>query len=268
MTFPSPTLTALEEVAVQAARQAGQLLRINFAKTKELRFKEGIHNIVTDSDIASERLIVETIRAAFPNHAILTEEAGLFDTSSDTRWIVDPLDGTVNFAHGIPIFSVSIAVEVAGNVTIGVVYHPLLDELFVARRGYGATLNGSPITVSQCAHLSDAFLVTGFPYNIASYPEYRDWHFPELVRRGIPIRRLGSAALDLAYLAAGRFDGFWEVGLQPWDIAAGVLIVLESGGVVTDYNGQPHTLSTRTIVATNGAIHRELVEFLHSRDEA
>ncbi|KXB98045.1 MAG: hypothetical protein AA908_01155 [Chlorobi bacterium NICIL-2] len=268
MTLPTPPLALLETVAIDAARRAGQLLRTNFAKSKELRFKEGIHNIVTDSDIASEQLIVETIRGTFPTHTILTEEAGLLDTTSQVRWIVDPLDGTVNFAHGIPIFSVSIAVEVAGKVTLGVVYHPLLDELFVARCGMGATLNGAPISVSTCARLADAFLVTGFPYNIASYPEYRDWHFPALVRRGIPIRRLGSAALDLAYLAAGRFDGFWEVGLQPWDIAAGVLLVQEAGGSVTDYNGNPHTLTTRTIVATNGALHRELVEFLHSRDEA
>lgn len=268
MTVPTPTLASLEAVAVEAAQRAGQLLRTNFTKTKELRFKEGIHNIVTDSDVASEQLIVETIHRTFPSHTILTEEAGLLETTSQVRWIVDPLDGTVNYAHGIPIFSVSIAVEISGDVVVGVIYHPLLDELFVARRGGGASLNGERITVSRCSRLADAFLVTGFPYNIASYPEYRDWHFPALVQRGIPIRRLGSSALDLAYVAAGRFDGFWEVGLQPWDIAAGVLLVQEAGGRVTDYNGQPHRLTTRTIVATNGALHGELVEFLHSRDDA
>lgn len=269
MTVPTLPLTDLERVAIAAAERAGELLRTNFDRSKQLRFKEGIHNIVTDSDIASERLIVETIRASFPEHAIVAEESGLHEARSPYRWIVDPLDGTVNFAHGVPIFSVSIAVEFDGAVVVGVVYHPMLGELFTARRGDGAYLNGQPIGVSECRHLADAFLVTGFPYNIASFPEYRDWHFPALVRRGIPIRRLGSSALDLAYVAAGRFDGFWEVGLHPWDIAAGVLLVTEAGGRVTNYDGSPHSLLARTIVATNGIIHDEFIAFLQSQpDEA
>ncbi len=262
MTTPHLSLQHLEQIAIDAAHQAGTLLRNNFDQTKELRFKEGVHNIVTDSDLASEHSIIETIRAAFPAHAILTEEAGTYTSSSPYRWIIDPLDGTVNFAHGVPIFSVSIAVEYAGQIVVGVVYHPMLDELFTARRGEGAYLNGKLLRVSSCQQLADAFLVTGFPYNIASFPEYSERHFTELVRRGIPIRRLGSAALDLAYVAAGRFDGFWEVGLQPWDIAAGTLLVTEAGGSVSAYDGSPHTLQTSTIVASNGAIHSELVEFL------
>lgn len=264
MTLPAVSLDALEQVATEAARAAGAILRTNFDQAKQLRFKEGIHNIVTDSDLAAEQRIVDIIHDVFPDHAILAEESGAQQQASAYRWIVDPLDGTVNFAHGIPIFSISIAVEWHGTVVVGVVYHPLLDELFIARKGGGAYLNGRPLRVSTCAQLADAFLVTGFPYNIASFPEYREWHFPALVRRGIPIRRLGSAALDLAYVAAGRFDGFWEVGLQPWDIAAGVLLVAEAGGRITSYDGGPHTLTTRTIVATNGAIHDEFIAFLNS----
>lgn len=264
MTTPTISLVELEQTAIDAAQAAGTLLRENFNRAKTLRFKEGIHNIVTDSDIASEQLIIETIRSYFPDHAVLAEEGGEDATTSSYRWIIDPLDGTVNFAHGIPIFSVSIAVEFSGAVVVGVVYQPLLDELFTARRGGGAFLNGRAIEVSRCACLADAFLVTGFPYNIASFPEYRDWHFPALVRRGIPIRRLGSSALDLAYVAAGRFDAFWEVGLQPWDIAAGVLLVTEAGGRVSAYDGSPHQLTTRTIVATNGSIHDEFIAFLMS----
>lgn len=268
MTAPHVALGELERVAIAAATRAGELLREAFNRTKQLRFKEGIHNIVTDSDIASEELIIATIREHFPDHSILTEETGSHETSSPCRWIIDPLDGTVNFAHGVPIFSVSIAAEVSGSIVVGVVFHPMLNELFVARRGGGAFLNGSPIRVSDCERLADAFLVTGFPYNITSFPEFRDWHFSELVRRGIPIRRLGSSALDLAYVAAGRFDGFWEVGLNPWDIAAGVLLVEEAGGTVTNYDGSPHTLHSRTIVATNGKIHREFIEFLSGEPNA
>lgn len=266
MTTPAIPLVELEQIAIDAARAAGTLLRENFNKAKTLRFKEGIHNIVTDSDLTSEQLIIETIRRHFPDHAVLAEEGGEHTTSSAYRWIIDPLDGTVNFAHGIPIFSVSIAVEFSGTVVAGVVYQPVLDELFTARRGGGAFLNGRTIEVSHCARLADAFLVTGFPYNIASFPEYRDWHFPALVRRGIPIRRLGSSALDLAYVAAGRFDAFWEVGLQPWDVAAGVLLVTEAGGRVSTYDGSPHVLTTSTIVATNGIIHNEFIAFLRGNE--
>ncbi|GIV54549.1 MAG: inositol monophosphatase [Candidatus Kapaibacterium sp.] len=262
MTIAPISLDHLEHVAITAARVAGALLRNNFDQTKQLRYKEGVHNIVTDSDLAAEQRILGTIRSAFPTHAVLAEEAGSQSASSPYRWIVDPLDGTVNFAHGVPIFSVSIAVEFEGAVVVGVVYHPMLDELFSARRGQGAFLNGKRLEVSSCAELADAFLVTGFPYNIASFPEYSEEHFAALVRRGIPIRRLGSAALDLAYVAAGRFDGFWEVGLHPWDIAAGTLLITEAGGTVSAYDGSPHTLDTRTIVASNGRIHRQLVEFL------
>ncbi|MCX7929597.1 MAG: inositol monophosphatase [Chlorobi bacterium] len=267
MTTPTISQLDLEHVAIAAAYEAGELLRTNFHRVKELRFKEGIHNIVTDSDIAAERIIVETIRSSFPEHAILAEESGACNAYSPYRWIVDPLDGTVNFAHGVPIFSVSIAVEFNNELVVGIVYHPLLDELFLARRGSGAYLNGERINVSTCCCLDDAFLVTGFPYNIASLPEYQDWHFPTLVRRGIPIRRLGSSALDLAYVAAGRFDGFWEVGLQPWDIAAGVLLVTEAGGRISRYDGSPYTLSDRTIVATNSSIHDEFITFLRTEPD-
>ncbi len=212
----------------------------------------------------SEKIIIDNIRSTFPEHNFLAEESGYTESGlqGSIRWIIDPLDGTVNFAHGLPIFSISIAAEQAGEVICGVVYHPMLDELFVAAKGQGATLNGSPVSVSGTAGLDSSFLITGFPYNVGDNPCHCIDLFVDIIKRGIPVRRLGSAALDLAYIAAGRFDGFWEIGLNPWDVAAGILLIREAGGTVTQFNGQQHELVSETMLATNGKIHHELISIL------
>jgi myo-inositol-1(or 4)-monophosphatase len=249
----------LLKTAIEAAKSAGEILRDGFGTVFDVSYKGGSHNIVTKFDTLCEAKIKEIVQEAVPTSSFLGEETGHTDNQGDVHWIVDPLDGTVNFAHGIPIFSVSIAAVVSGVLAIGVVYHPLLDELFACVRGQGATLNGKSIMVSNTQLLDDSMLVTGFPYSVRSNPEGCIEQFTRIVSRGLPVRRLGSAALDLAYLAAGRFDGYWEVSLNPWDMAAGVLLVQESGGRVTHYNGVPFVLSKNSVVATNGRIHEELL---------
>ncbi len=254
----------LRSCAESAARAAGECLKQGFTQAKNIKKKEGIHNLVTQFDIASEKLIIERIREQFPDHAFLAEESGGSEHSQSYRWIIDPLDGTVNFAHGIPIFSVSIAVEYAGEMLVGIVYQPLLDELFLAVRSQGAWLNGTEIHVSNTETLDESILVTGFPYDSSLNAEHSLEHFGTLVQRGIPIRRLGSAALDLAYVACGRFDGFWESALQPWDVAAGVLLVREAGGTVTNFGGISHQLQHSTILSTNAVVHGEFLRLLNS----
>jgi len=178
--------------------------------------------------------------------------------------VIDPLDGTVNFAHNLPIFSVSIAAVKGKDILCGVVYHPILDELFVAVKGQGATLNGKKINHSETEDFTRAFLVTGFPYNVHENPGHCIDHFVSIVQSGIPIRRLGSAALDLAYVACGRFDGFWEINLNPWDVAAGVLLVREAGGTVTQYNGAEYLITNDNLLSSNGLIHDQIIETLQS----
>ncbi len=257
-------LKDLRECAVAAATAAGALLRQGYSEAKEIKHKDGVHNLVTQFDLRSEALIISAIRDRFPEHQFLAEESGGQVNDSGFRWIIDPLDGTVNFAHAIPIFSVSIAVELDAQPLVGVVYQPMLDELFVAVRGQGATLNGTAIQVSATDSLAKSILVTGFPYDVHKNAIHTMEHFSTLVHRGIPIRRLGSAAVDLAYVACGRFEGFWESALAPWDVAAGVLLVREAGGIVSDFSGLQHKHSNHTILATNGAVHAEFVELLGS----
>jgi myo-inositol-1(or 4)-monophosphatase len=246
--------------AVEAAVEAGALLRSGFGSAFTVERKEGRHNLVTSYDREAERLIVERLRQQFPESSFWAEESGRSGSAGGKLvWLVDPLDGTVNFAHGIPIFCVSIAAVVDGELLCGVIYQPMLGELFTAARGEGAWLNGKRLQVSQTEALEDAILVTGFPYNVAENPGNCMEHFLRFLRLGLPIRRLGSAALDLAYVAAGRFDGFWEVALNPWDVAAGIILVQEAGGCVTHYDGTPHRLEPRSsILATNGRIHEQM----------
>lgn len=258
-------LTTLLQVAVESANIAGGILLDGFSKVKDIHFKSGVHNIVTQFDILSEKAIIDTISESFPTHSFLAEESGLTTGDGNTvRWIIDPLDGTVNFAHGIPIFSVSIAAEYNNEIVCGVIYHPMMNELFVAEKGKGAFLNGQKINVSSTNNLKSSILVTGFPYNVHQNPEHVIQHFTGLVDKGIPIRRLGSAAIDMAYVACGRFDGFWEVGLSPWDVAAGWLIIKEAGGTVSDFSGNDYNLSSNTILSTNSNIHQEFVQYLGS----
>ncbi len=249
-------------VALDAARSAGKLLREALGGPRRIDYKGHPTNLVTEMDRRSETLIVERIRAAFPDHAILGEEGGARAGQSEYRWLVDPLDGTTNYAHGLPIFSVSLALERAGRVELGVAYDPTREECFVAERGAGATLNGEPLRVSTTAALDTSLLVTGFPYDIRTNPANNLAEYAALSLRSQAVRRLGSAVLDLCYVAAGRFDGFWELTLGPWDMAAGGLIVQEAGGQVTDVRGGPWRLDAPDVAATNGLIHDELLAAL------
>ncbi|MBU3742385.1 MAG: inositol monophosphatase [Candidatus Kapabacteria bacterium] len=249
-----------------ASHEAGALLAGGFGTAFSIQSKTGRHNLVTEYDLRCEALLRDRLGALLPEAGFLGEEGGGTNTEAPMQWIVDPLDGTVNFAHGIPIFCVSIALVIDGSIALGVIHHPLLRETFWSVRSKGAWLNDQRLGVSAAASVHDALLVTGFPYNVQDNPDHCIEQFSLIVRQGIPVRRLGSAALDLAYLAAGRFDGFWEVRLHPWDMAAGVLLVEEAGGRVTHYGGAPFRLHHASIVATNGHIHDELVSWLGQVD--
>jgi len=221
--------------------------------------KAGINNLVTEADHAAEKAVIAVIKSAFPTHSILGEESGASDNESNYKWIIDPIDGTVNFAHGIPLCCVSIGLELDGEIIMGVVYNALMNEMFVAEKGKGATLNGKAIKVSEQSKLAESCLVTGFPYSYLDAPNGPLQIFDRLIRRGIPVRRLGSAAIDLCWVAAGRFDGFYEHKLEAWDSAAGFLMVQEAGGSVTDFTGNPYSVYQPRILATNGHIHQQLL---------
>lgn len=226
--------------------------------------KKGDINLVTEADIASESLIVERIHSHYPKHSILAEEGGeLIVRGGDAswKWIIDPLDGTTNYAHGYPCFCVTLALEHADKVVIGVTYDPTRDELFAAERGQGATLNGKPIWVSKTDLLGNALLVTGFPYDIKHREKFAR-HLTEFLLSSRGVRRDGSAAIDMAYVACGRFDGFWEDGLNAWDVAAGKLLIEEAGGLVTYYDGSPFSIYRPPICASNGAIHTQMLAIL------
>jgi myo-inositol-1(or 4)-monophosphatase len=250
--------------AIQTARDAGRVLAEKFGRAIRVTNKGDI-DLVTEADIAAERLIVERIRGYHPRHAILTEESGdvitAADAGSEYKWVVDPLDGTTNYAHGYPCFCVSIALEYEGSVVLGVVYDPTRDEMFAAERGQGATLNGRNLRVSETDELNGALLCTGFPYDVRDRGDFAR-HFRNFIMRAQSVRRDGAAALDLAYVAAGRFDGFYEEGLRPWDVAAGVLLVEEAGGRVTHYDGSPFRIYTPPIAASNGLIHEAMLDVL------
>lgn len=255
----------LLETAKSAARIAGDILKDGFGTTFKIDNKQGRNNLVTEYDYASEKAIINHIKSIYPNHKFLAEESGSTGSKNDDEviWVIDPLDGTVNFAHSIPIFSVSIAALYRGELLCGVIYQPLLDELFYAGKGKGAFLNGRQIAVSPSDDIHTSLLVTGFPYNVDKNPYNCVDTFVKIVLKGIPIRRLGSAALDLAYVACGRFDGFWEADLHPWDLAAGVIIVEEAGGKVTKYDGKAFNIYDITILATNGIIHEQIMDVIN-----
>lgn len=225
--------------------------------------KEGINNLVTEADHAAEKAIIEVIQASFPDHYILTEESGEIKTNSEFKWIIDPIDGTVNFSNGIPICCVSIGVEKDGKMIAGAVYNPVMKEYYFAEKGKGATLNDKPIFVSTKDNVATSCLVTGFPYSYLDMPNGPVVVFDRLLRKGVPVRRLGSAAIDLCWVAAGRFDGFYEHKLQAWDSAAGFLMVEEAGGKVTDFEGKEFSPYQPHILATNGKIHEELRAYVN-----
>jgi myo-inositol-1(or 4)-monophosphatase len=241
---------------------AGELLRF-FNNEFKISNKEGINNLVTEADHASEKVILQVIKENFPAHHILTEETGEILQDSEYKWIIDPIDGTVNFAHGIPLCSVSVAVEKNGKMILGAVQAPLLNEFFVAEKGKGATLNEKSIHVSEETDVLKACLVTGFPYTYLDMPNGPLDVFNRLIRKGVPVRRLGSAAIDLCWVAAGRFDGFYEHKLQAWDSAAGFLMVEEAGGKITDFEDNYYSPYQPHIVATNGKIHEGLLKWIN-----
>jgi myo-inositol-1(or 4)-monophosphatase len=249
------------EVAVAAARQAGELQRQRLGGEVAVE-RKGSVDLVTDVDRASEEIIVSALRQAFPDHDILAEEGEYGTTGSSCRWIIDPLDGTTNYAHGFPWFAVSIALEVGGIVQAGVVYHTMLDELYTAVRGHGAQVNGQPLKVSSNGIMRDALLGTGFPYDRTMANENNIDLFVAFTMGSRGVRRAGAAALDLACVAAGRLDGFWECKLKPWDVAAGMLLVQEAGGRVSSYGGEPYSIYDHRIVASNGHIHEQMLEII------
>jgi len=248
------------EVARLGALEAGALIRRSVGRCARVSFK-GRDNIVTDVDRASEALIIKRISGAFPEDSILSEESGLAEKSERCRWLIDPLDGTTNFSRSFPFFAVSIAREKAGVLETGVIYDPMRDELFQAERSKGAYLNKKRIRVSGVSTLGKAFLATGFSYGLKR-KDKNIANFRKFLVRSLAIRRAGSAALDLAYVAAGRFDGFWEMDLHPWDSAAGSLIVTEAGGRVTKFDGSPHVPEDKEILATNRLIHHPMLSLL------
>jgi myo-inositol-1(or 4)-monophosphatase len=244
------------EVAIEIAQEAGKILCEEFDRPPQIAYK-GEADLVTQADKRSERLIVERLTKYFPDHAIAAEEGTGHEGNSEFRWHVDPLDGTTNFAHGYPCFCVSLGLVQGDTLLAGVVFNPFYNELFAAARGEGATLNGKPIHVSKVETLATSLLCTGFPVRkrVASPNIHYYWDF---TLRSHGVRRDGSAALDLACVAAGRFEGFWEFGLNKWDTAAGVLLVEEAGGKVSDFAGQPYQLGGPVILATNGLVHEEV----------
>mgnify|MGYP006165687745 FL=1 len=248
---------------LQATEAGAVELRRFFNGSFTISSKASINDLVTEADHASEKAIFSVIQKNFPDHFILSEETGALPQDSDYKWIIDPIDGTINFANGIPICCVSIGVEHKGEMILGSVYNPFMNELFFAEKGKGATLNGRPITVSNKDSILHSCLVTGFPYQYLDSENGPLQVFEKLVRKAIPVRRLGSAALDLCWTAAGRFDGFYEHKLQPWDSAAGFLMVNEAGGKVTDLKGNAYNPYQPGIIATNGFIHDQLLSVVN-----
>ncbi|HLM03267.1 MAG TPA: inositol monophosphatase family protein [Pyrinomonadaceae bacterium] len=253
--------------AIQIAREAGQVLLEKFGRKIQVS-KKGDINLVTEADLASERLIVERIRSYYPRHSILAEESGetvaVIEGENRWKWIIDPLDGTTNYAHGYPCFCVTLALEHEGEIVIGVTYDPTRDELFAAEKGEGASLNGRKIRVSETEQLSEALIVTGFPYDFAQRNNFAQ-HLNDFLLQSRGVRRDGSAAIDMAYVACGRFDGFWEEGLNPWDVAAGLLLIHEAGGRVSYYDDTTFSIYAAPICASNGLIHAQMLEVLKNK---
>jgi myo-inositol-1(or 4)-monophosphatase len=249
------------EVAEKTAREAGVVLLENLGKVKKIEFKAK-NSLVTEVDKLSEEIIINNIKKSFPSHDIFAEESGRHSENSDYLWLIDPIDGTTNYAHAYPFFSISIALEVKGEVEIGLVYDPVKDEMFTAEAGKGAYLNGELIKVSKSDSIEHSNVCTGFMHEVEWMVEANIKHFGNFIRRARAVRRDGSAALDVCYVACGRFDGFWELGLNPWDTAAAVLILKEAGGQVTTFSGDEYSIYIKEILASNSIIHGKMIEIL------
>lgn len=255
----------LKSTLIKATQAGARVLEHFFNGSFSVSSKSSINDLVTEADLASEKAIIAIIKDAFPGHFILSEEAGEHLMDSEYKWFVDPIDGTVNFANGIPLCCVSIGLEKAGEMVLGAVYNPIIKEFFFAEKGLGSFLNDKKIQVSDKTEVATSCLVTGFPYSYVDIPNGPIRIFERLLRKGIPVRRLGSAAIDLCWVAAGRFDGFYEHKLQAWDSAAGSLIVTEAGGKVTDHNGNAYSPYDFKVLATNGKIHEELMNWINDK---
>ena len=265
MLIPAYLCEMLKNTLLKAAEAGAKELVRFFNGDFKITNKVGINNPVTEADHASEKAIFEVIQNEFPDHFILSEEAGEIKMDSDYKWIIDPIDGTINFANGIPICCVSIGVEYLGKIIMGAVFNPLMNEFYFAEKGQGAFLNDKKLLVSNKTKVIDSCLVTGFPYTYLDAPNGPLQIFEKLIRKGVPVRRLGSAAIDLCWVAAGRFDGFYEHKLQAWDSAAGFLMVEEAGGKVTDFKGDPYSVYQPQILATNGHIHEEMLAVVNGK---
>ncbi|MGD1994456.1 MAG: inositol monophosphatase family protein [Anaerolineae bacterium] len=272
MSAVSSSLVDVERVlerAIRIVEEAGALVRAHFGRIRHVEFK-GAVDPVTEADTGAERLILARLRADFPEHRILAEESGggEWDAPGPPIWLVDPLDGTNNFAHDFPHVGISLALVKGREPLVGVIYDPLRDELFAAAAGLGTEMNGESTRVSEIPSLADAFLATGFPYDRRTAADNNVQRLDHFLRRSQGVRRAGAATLDLAYVACGRFDGFWEIRLNPWDVAAGVLLVREAGGRATDFDGGLDCLSGDAIVASNGRIHDEMLRVIHEGADA
>ena len=254
----------LKKVLHEAAQEAGAIIKQYFQGSFKVDNKTSINDLVTEVDKHSEKAIIDVIKKTYPGHSIISEEVGELIQDSDYSWIIDPIDGTVNFAHGIPICCVSIGLKYKDDLLLGAVYNPIMNELFFAEKGKGATLNGEKITVSTKGEFRKACLVTGFPYKWPKTYEHPIKVFERFIMEGLPVRRLGSAAIDLCWVACGRFDGFWEYNLNPWDVAAGYLIVQEAGGLITNFDGDPYDVDDKETLATNGVIHNDMLKLIRS----
>ncbi len=252
----------LKSTLLRATEAGAKVLQHYFNGSFEVSHKENVNDLVTQADKESEAAIIEVIRSEFPDHYILSEEVGELPQNSVYKWIIDPIDGTVNFANGIPLCCVSIGLERDGEMILGAVFNPIMHEFFFAEKGFGATLNEKKISVSTAAQVQTSCVVTGFPYAYLDIPNGPLQVFERFLRKGVPLRRLGSAAIDLCWVAAGRFDAFYEHTLKAWDSSAGWLIVEEAGGKVTDFKGNPYSPYQPEIVATNGIIHNEMLQWI------
>lgn len=252
-----------KEVLIEATKKGAEQLAYFFHREFKIFNKDGVNNPVTEADKAAEKAIIETIQKHFPDHFILSEETGEIATDSDYKWIIDPIDGTINFSQGIPICAVSVGLEYKGDIILGAVYNPVMNEFFFAEKGKGAFLNDKQIHVSKKSSIEKSCLVTGFPYQYLDTPNGPVQVFERLVKKGIAVRRLGSAALDLCWTAAGRFEAFYEHLLHPWDTSAGVLILAEAGGKTTNLKGDTFDIYQHGLVASNGLVHDELLRIIN-----
>jgi len=250
-----------KRIGIEAIYSGARVLRNHFGRIAQINQK-GAFDLVTEADTESEKQIMETILKAFPDHAILAEESGVNKGTAEYKWLIDPLDGTTNYVHQLPLFTIAIALAVRDKIELGLILNPMDGELYSAIAGKGAELNGKPIKVSSIASVSNSLLVTGFPYDFNEIVEPAMKRFSVFQQASQGVRRLGSAALDLCYVACGRFDGFWEQNLKPWDKAAGAIIATEAGAVITDFSNQPFSINQKEILVSNGKIHQEMLSLL------